>query len=271
MSAFILGIFGLIIGSFLNVVVLRWGEKSVGGRSACMSCGRQLQWYEMIPVLSWLALGGKCRTCRMSISIQYPIVEATTGIVFALIGGSALTLGAQLFGCAIAALLIAISVYDLYHTIIPDAWVYAFAVLALVSQILFSPPGELSIWTVIAGPIAALPLFLLWAVSRGNWMGFGDVKLALGMGWLLGPIYGIAAIFFGFVIGAVISVGILLPLPHIVKLFSRLGITSLPHARGGFTMKSEIPFGPFLVISTFITWLLLIHNVDPLALIGLSP
>jgi len=74
----------------------------------------------MVPVLSWVFLGGKCRTCRAPISIQYPIVEALTGILFALIGGSALVFGARVLGCASAALLLAIAVYDLRHTIIPD-------------------------------------------------------------------------------------------------------------------------------------------------------
>ena len=270
MNPLVFGCFGLIIGSFLNVVILRWGEKGLGGRSACMSCARQLSWYEMIPVFSWLVLRGRCRTCKARISIQYPLVEAITAIVFACIGSSGLALAPQLFGCAMGALLIAIAVYDLHHTIIPDAWVYLFALLALLSQLLFAPHAELGGMTFLAGPIAALPIFILWAVSRGAWMGFGDVKLSLGMGWLLGPVYGIAAVFFGFVIGAVISVGILLPLPSVISFLSRLGITSLSHVRGGFTMKSEIPFGPFLVASTFIIWLLLIHNLDPLVFVGLS-
>lgn len=270
MSAFVFGIFGLIIGSFLNVLILRWGEKSLGGRSECMSCKRQLRWYEMVPVFSWIVLRGKCHTCKARISIQYPLVEAGTGIAFAFISTSMLTLELQIIGCAVTALLIAISVYDLRHTIIPDVWVYAFIVLACISQFLLTPKGEFGTLLLLAGPIAASPLFVLFAVSRGAWMGFGDVKLALGMGWLLGPVYGIAAVFFGFVIGAVVSVGILLPLPYFVRAFSHLGITRLAPTRGGFTMKSEIPFGPFLVASTFIIWLLLIHNLDPLAFVGLS-
>src|ERR1035437_1662273 len=79
-------IFGLIIGSFLNVVILRLNtEKSFGGRSACMSCQNQLVWYELIPVFSFLALRGRCRNCKARISIQYPLVEFTTGLIFALL------------------------------------------------------------------------------------------------------------------------------------------------------------------------------------------
>ena len=237
-----------------------------------MSCQRQLEWFEMIPVFSWIVLRGKCRTCHARISVQYPLVEALTGIAFALLGASTLPLGAQLLGCAMAALLIAVAVYDLRNTIIPDTWSYAFAALALISQVLFSPHSELSILTLLAGPIVALPLFALWLFSRGSWMGFGDVKLALGMGWLLGPLYGIAAVFFAFVVGAVISVPLLFfSSQRWHRIYERITPTGTSRKFAlGFTIKSEIPFGPFLVASTCIVWLLLIYSVDPLALVGLS-
>lgn len=96
-------------------------------------------------------------------------------------------------------------------------------------------------------------------------MGLGDAKLALGIGWLLGPVYGPVAIMGSFVIGAVISVGILLPLPHIRiamrRLFDRKGIARLRAARSPLTMTSEVPFGPFLVASAFLTWTLLLYHV----------
>jgi leader peptidase (prepilin peptidase)/N-methyltransferase len=277
MTVLVFGGLGLIIGSFLNVLILRWGEKGLGGRSACMSCGAQIRWYDNIPLLSWLLLRGRCRDCHARISVQYPLVELMTAVIFVLIGTASIPVDAlyRAVFCLIAALLVAIAVYDLYHTIIPDAWVYSFDILAFIVMgplLLASAPPDTSVLLYIAaGPIAALPIFALWAVSRGEWMGFGDVKLALGMGWLLGPAYGIAAVFFGFVIGAVISLGILLPLPHIIGALRKLGITPLGEGAKGFTMKSEIPFGPFLVASTFIVWLLLINNLDPFFFVGLSP
>jgi leader peptidase (prepilin peptidase)/N-methyltransferase len=267
------GLFGLIVGSFLNVLILRRGAEGLGGRSHCMSCGALIRWYDNVPVFSWLALQGKCRSCGARISLQYPLVEVLTGILFALIGAATgFALWQQALFCLLAALLVAIAVHDLRTTIIPDPWVYTFVgsafLLGVVGTALNTPSLFLS--SLLGGPIAALPLFLLWLLSRGAWMGFGDVKLALGMGWLLGPVYGTAAVFFAFVIGAVVSVCILLPLPAILSALGRVGITRVPISSGGFTMRSEIPFGPFLVASTFIIWLLLINSVDPLALVGLS-
>lgn len=259
MSAVVFGLFGLIVGSFLNVLILRYPERGVGGRSACMSCGTQIRWYDNVPVFSWLMLRGKCRDCHARISIQYPLVEALVAILFALIGGSTLALPAQIAACMIAALLVAIAVYDFRHTVIPDPWVYAFALLALFSQLLFGPhPDAL---TFLSGAIVAAPLFALWLYSRGAWMGFGDVKFAVGMGWLLGAVYGVAALFLAFVVGAVVGVGLI--------AFTHTRTSA--KGESGFTMKSEIPFGPFLVASTFILWLLLIYAIDPLLWTGLSP
>ncbi|OGG53488.1 hypothetical protein A3H16_01785 [Candidatus Kaiserbacteria bacterium RIFCSPLOWO2_12_FULL_53_8] len=265
-----LGIFGLIVGSFLNVLIIRHGVRSIGGRSACMACGRQLLWHDMIPVVSWITLAGRCRHCRTSISPQYPLVEAATGILFAMIGAAPFPtdIAYKLLFCTIAALLIAITVYDLRHTIIPDLWAYTFAGLALFSALAF-PIQTTNYWptVLLAGPIAALPLFAFWFFSRGRWMGLGDAKLALGIGWLLGPIYGIFAVFLAFIIGAVVSVCVLLPLPHIVRLFKKAGI-----ARSGssisYTMKSEIPFGPFLIVSCFIVWFSILYNVNIFGLFG---
>lgn len=260
MFVFAFGILGLIVGSFLNVLILRYGNRSVGGRSACMSCGRTLLWYEMVPVLSWIALRAKCRTCGARISAQYPLIEGATGILFALVGASALSLPAQLAGSAVTALLIAIAVYDLRHSIIPDPWVYAFATLAFLSQAFFGPLRETGAFVLLSGPVVAAPLFALWFYSRGTWMGFGDVKLALGIGWLLGALYGAAALLVAFVLGAVAGLGLI--------AFTHMRSSSTTSR--GFTIKSEIPFGPFLVAGTFIVWLMLLHNIDPLAVVLLS-
>jgi prepilin signal peptidase PulO-like enzyme (type II secretory pathway) len=252
------GLLGLIVGSFLNVLIIRHGARSLGGRSACMACGAQLQWFDMIPVFSWIILKGTCRQCHARISLQYPLVEATTALLFALIG-YAVPLSAYsetaplvLVYLAIAAFLVAIAVYDIRHTIIPDPWVYAFAILAGIAAVLYTSPDTSAewMWLLLAGPIAASPLFALWLFSRGQWMGLGDAKLALGIGWLLGPTLGIVAI---------ISVGILLPLPYLIRFFR---ISSMDKMPGGFTMRSEIPFGPFLIFSCIIIWFSLLYDVD---------
>ena len=253
--AIIAGLFGAIIGSFLNVVVLRRGIRSLAGRSGCLSCRAAIRWFDNIPVVSYFLLRGRCRDCGSGISVQYPLVEASTALLFGLIAyatpsAPALTLGLS-FG--MIAILVAIATYDIQHTIIPDAWAYLFTAAALVYGAALWIPHYGTLAFVLAGPAAALPLFLLWLVSRGRWMGLGDAKLALGIGYLLGPVDGIFAVFFAFVIGAVIALGILLPLPHIARLLARAGIARKASATS-FTMKSEVPFGPFLIASTLLVW-----------------
>ena len=269
----IYALFGLIIGSFLNVVILRHGARSVGGRSGCLSCGAPLLWYDLIPVFSWLLLGGRCRSCGSRISKQYPLVEATTAILFAFIGIAGLSIPLTLISLVIAALLVLIAAYDIRHTIIPDEWVYAFAFLAFVASSPYVISSALSsgaqntvtgiLLLLLAGPVTALPLFALWAISRGRWMGFGDVKLAVGIGWLLGLSSGLSAIFLAFIIGAVISVGLLLfqrMRIHLSRHLSR--ITRLGIRAQGLTMKSEVPFGPFLIASCLILWFTMLFAVS---------
>jgi len=177
------------------------------------------------------------------------MVEAATGILFAMIGAADLPLLATAVALCILAVLVCVFVYDLKHTIIPDLWVWTFCALSISLSLILST-SETSLWlTLLAGPAASLPLFALWGVSKGTWMGFGDVKLALGMGWLLGYPLGIIAVFLAFIIGAVISVPLL--------LWGKL----LPEGSLGLTMKSEVPFGPFLIASCLLIWFALLYNV----------
>lgn len=268
MLAFGAFLFGSIVGSFLNVLVLRRGARSISGRSACLSCAAAIAWYDNVPILSWLLLRGRCRSCRSKISAQYPLVEALTGALFALLAARLIpSLGLiDMSDVILIALhivlvsnLVAIAVYDTKHTIIPDAWVYAAALAALAIALLtsFSPLHM----TLLSGPAAALPLFALWLVSRGTWMGLGDAKLALAIGWFLGPLYGVLAIFFAFVIGAIVSVCVLLPLPHLVRFARERGIARWRGARSHFTMRSEVAFGPFLIASFFTIWISLLYDI----------
>lgn len=279
MAIFAFGVLGLIVGSFLNVVVLRRGAKTLGGRSECMSCGASIRWYDNIPVFSWLALGGKCRACGSAISIQYPLVESCTALLFAL---TALTLETSFdplsltraaLACLVLALFMAIAVYDLRHSIIPDTWVYTLTLAAFVYGIAFSPDRGAIAFFVAAGPAVALPLFALWTVSHGRWMGLGDAKLALAIGWLLGIVNGLFAVFLSFIIGTIVTLPLLLASsPWWKRLTARVTPTRASHHQlTEVTMKSEIPFGPFLVISCIIVWLLLAQGIDPLELLGLLP
>nr|AQQ75001.1 hypothetical protein [uncultured bacterium] len=262
------GAFGLIIGSFLNVLILRHGIRGILGRSSCPSCKRELAWFELVPVLSWIALRGKCRTCRARISVQYPLVEFLTGAGFAVIGLAPLLFAQQVLACAIFALFISIAVYDLYHTIIPDVWSYPLALLAL----LYALVGGAGAWELLAGPLVALPLFCFWFFSKGAWMGLGDAKLALSIGFLLGILDGFLALMLAFVVGAFVGVFILIPLPIVVRSLRHAGITSRIRAKE-ITMKSEVPFGPFLICATLLVWFsqvyalgLAAHLVDFLSL-----
>jgi leader peptidase (prepilin peptidase)/N-methyltransferase len=245
-------IFGSLVGSFLNVVILRYhtGQSVFRARSHCFSCGKTLSWRELIPIFSFLIQKGRCRKCGSKISVQYPVVELVTGLVFAAAlikisnfqfltfdQFSGFLLFKLLFYWAVFSLLVVIAVYDIRHQIIPDLFVWLFNALALfmVSGIFDfgnkNPLGRLAIG-------AALFFFfaLLWLISRGRWMGFGDAKLALGLGWFSGFPGAVWGFLFSFWLGALFSVFLL-----ILK-------------KGKITMKSEIPFAPFLVLGFLIAF-----------------
>lgn len=250
---------GLLIGSFLNVVILRinTGRSIVNGRSKCARCGRVLAWYELIPVASFLGLRGKCRTCKEGISFQYPFVELVTAIVFVICYIKFLLAGmftpaawiAFVFALCIASLLIVITVYDVRHRVIPDVVVYPFILLALGSVVyrVMEYPALSLFGALLGGVLVALPFFLFWYFSKGRVMGFGDVKLALGIGWLLGIAQGYSAVVLAFWIGAIVGL-------FLLALTRRYG------------MKSQIPFGPFLVLGVFIValWGVTISTLFPL-------
>lgn len=222
---------GLIVGSFLNVVVLRWNTgRSTGGRSGCLSCNVKLLARDLVPVLSYLLLGGRCRHCRSAISMQYPLVELATGAIFVgLVHKTIFTplpLGLLFILLLGFSILVVLVVYDIRHKILPNELVYSFAALALLARILYSP---LAFWDMLAGPLFFALFALLWLVSKGTWMGFGDAKLVLGTGLLLGFTLGLASLAIAFWSGAL------------------LGLFLLLSGQRSLTMKSEIPFAPFIV------------------------
>ncbi len=247
-------LFGLIIGSFLNVVILRHQTgRTLSGRSGCFSCGKKLAWFELVPVLSFLWQKGRCRGCRSQISWQYPLVELITGLLFALVFWRLWPQISQLiFYWLITSLLIVITAYDLKHKIIPDKFVFAFILLALFQPIiLLTKPILFNFgWGVIGGLATASPLFILWAISKGRWIGFGDVKLVLGIGLLLGWSLGLSALVLAFWLGAIIGL-----------LLIVWGKTQLRRKRKSYTMKSEIPFAPFLVLGF---WLVFLTSINVL-------
>ena len=264
---FLLGVFyfvlGTVVGSFLNVVVLRYNTGfSFRGRSGCLSCGKSLSWFELIPLLSFFLQAGRCRACGSSISAQYPLVEALTGVLFLFIFLKDLSIASTFYMFAISSLLVAILVYDVRHKIIPDGLVYTFILLSFGSTVV-----ELSTFQVhipalsalVSGPLLFLPFYFLWLVSKGAWMGLGDGKLALGIGWFFGIAGGLSAIVLAFWIGAAVSI-ILLIYSHIRTRYQLFKL------RNAFTIKSEVPFAPFLILGFFIMFF---FNIDILALVTL--
>ncbi len=271
-------ILGAIIGSFLNVILYRYNTgRGIGGRSMCFSCRRKLTPVDLVPILSFLAFRGRCRTCKSKISWQYPLVELLTAVLFAgsfwyfagATGGdiSAVIFNPKIFSVQMTYILIVMSslvlitVYDLRHKIIPDLFAFVFAGTTLLGQfILFDRFGDISIVLPSAinfasGIIIAFPFYLMWRVSDGRWMGLGDAKLALGIGWFLGLVRGFTAVIFGFWIGAVISI-ILLALGTVSRRFKNV------------TMKSELPFAPFLVAGLLIVFFFGYNVFDVLAFIS---
>ena len=246
-------IFGIIIGSFLNVVILRFdtGRPIVKGRSKCFSCGKTLHWYELVPVLSFIFQGGKCRECESKISIQYPLVELAGGfsMIIAYMSASLLpTVSASVLFFALLAVLlfiyIVIFVYDLRHSIIPDAFSYSAALIALAMLAVKSYAwGIVDLYTVNAGPALFLFFFAFWYFSKGRWMGLGDGKLALSVGWVLGLGGGIAALLFSFWIGTIFA--LLVIVLQKIRFFEKVCGMDREKKLG---MKSEIPFGPFIII-----------------------
>ncbi len=250
-------VLGLIVGSFLNVVIYRYNTGlGIMGRSFCFACRRLLIWSDLIPLASFIYRRAKCRTCGSRISWQYPLVELATGLIFVLLAwqfnpwlsyDAVATTSALLFYWVIASILLIITVYDLKHKIIPDDFVIAFIGLSFFGPFITRLSlGAESFARLGSGLLAAGVLFLffwgLWRYSEGRWMGFGDVKLVIGIGLLLGFYQGLTAVIIAFWLGAV--VGLLLILFRRLHLWGRL--------TRGITIKSELPFAPFLVLATLL-------------------
>lgn len=258
-------LFGSVIGSFLNVVILRYRSgRGLGGRSLCFSCGTELSWFELIPLASFITQQGKCVTCRAKISWQYPLVEALTGLVsvflflrfeYLLFSVPLLFAILFLYYGFMASLLIVMSVYDLKHRVLPDGLTFTFAIAAFVGMFFISGDALIlhmpSVWRLVAGIVLSAPFALMWLVSRGRWMGLGDAKLMVGMGWLLGLSAGAAALLISFWMGAI--VGILLVVA-----------TAFKKGRAGF--KTAVPFGPFLAFGTLVV---ILFKVDLASLMTL--
>lgn len=241
-------ILGLIIGSFLNVVILRLHTaETILGRSHCPHCKARIRWYDNIPLFSFAILKTRCRDCKEKISWQYPVVELTTGILFAFTGAYFFDINnfqtwlATFYYLIIFSLLLVIFAYDFKHMEIPMTIVWLGVGIAVVYYLLsdwLNFQAAAGIWSLnifsalVAGLAAFIIFFILSAGSREKWMGLGDAYVALLAGLIIqwpGIIY---ALVLAFTIGAIY--GIIL-----------IGL-------GKKTLKSQVPFAPFLVLGVYL-------------------
>ena len=229
-----IGIIGALVGSFLNVVIHRLplGESVVRPRSRCPGCGTQLAARDNVPVVSWLVLRGRCRTCGTAISPRYPAVELLSGVLFAAV---ALVLGLDsdlAWALPFAALLVCVGAIDLDHRIVPNKIVLPAAVYAVVIAVALRLDELPELLIAGAGGFAVL---LAIALARPGGMGMGDVKLVGVMGLYLGLSL-LPALLLAFLLGSVVGVAVMV--------------------RGGAgERKSAVPFAPFLAAGGLIALL----------------
>ena len=218
-------LFGLAIGSFLNVVIVRVpeGRSLWHPRSACLGCSAQLAWHDNIPVLSFLWLRGRCRKCGMRISRRYPIVEAVTAAALAAVYLAFGPTGDFIVAAVLLAALVVVTAIDLQHQLIPDVITLPGIVVGLVANVAI---GHVSWLDSLIGIVVGGGLFFVIILVTPNGMGGGDMKLGALLGAFLGWKALLFALFAGIVLGGVVAVAFL--------------------ASGLRGRKDPIPFGPFL-------------------------
>lgn len=237
-------IFGLIIGSFLNALIwrLHTGE-SMMNRSKCPKCSNMIAWYDNIPVLSYLFLLGKCRRCRAHISLQYPIVELITGLLFLLafnfefkiLNFDLLLINYEFFltlfrDFFLISVMIIVFIYDLrWYLILDVVTLPAIGTLFVLNLLLGISWQSLLISGIIGGGF----FLLQFVVSRGKWIGGGDIRLGVLMGVALGWPMIITALMLAYIVGAIVGVGLIL--------------------FGKKKWGSQVPFGIFLSVATIAT------------------
>lgn len=231
-TAICAGVLGAVIGSFLNVVIWRLprGESVVSPPSACPGCGAQIKPYDNVPILSWLLLRGRCRNCGEPISPRYPLVEALTAVLMALVP---IFLGPdddQWIGYALVLILVPLTFIDLDHQILPNKITYPAVPIAIGLTAAFDL-GRLPEHLIAGAGAFAFMFAAVWVYPKG--MGVGDVKLAGVLGLFLGREV-VPALFSAFLLGTVVGIGVM----------------AAKGVRAG--RKTKVPFGPFLAVGALI-------------------
>lgn len=230
-------IYGLIIGSFLNVCIYRIPkqESIVLPRSHCLNCNSSLKYYDLIPVFSFFLNKGKCRYCSIEISRQYPLIESINAFMYIIVFhkfGLSLNF---LFYSIIFSILIVVTLIDLKHMIIPDGLIITILVVTIIHKALLyaiykTSPGLID---SSLGLILSSTFFVLIIIISKGGMGGGDLKLIGSLGFILGTINVFLTIFISFILGSIISIFLL--------------VTKIKD------IKDPIPFGPFIVIAFIVT------------------
>jgi prepilin signal peptidase PulO-like enzyme (type II secretory pathway) len=235
---------GLCVGSFLNVAIFRVheGEPIVKGRSKCRSCEEPIDAKDLVPVLSYLHLKGRCRRCKSVISWQYPVIEVATMLLFVVaylrleylyqIGSISEGLAYLLVlrDWIFVAFLIVIFVYDLRHMLILDKFTVPGMIFAVLANLLL---GTVPVWSILAGGAVLAGFFWIqFLISKGTWVGGGDIRMGALMGFMLGLEHGLVALFIAYVLGAIMGLAMM--------------------ASGKVTRKTPVPFGTFLSVATIV-------------------
>jgi leader peptidase (prepilin peptidase)/N-methyltransferase len=227
----LLGVLGLVVGSFLNVCIYRLprGQSVNWPASRCTTCDRSLAWYENIPVVSWLVLRGRCRTCGERISVMYPIVEAITAALFIagyfIYGWTPLLAVRLAFTCA----MIVLFMIDLQHYLLPNVITVPGIVIGFALSLVLPPGWKASLIGLVAGGGLLFAIAEAWYRFRGiEGLGMGDVKMLAMIGAFLGWKLMLVTLVLSSFAGSLIGVG------------------AIALGRGG--MKSMLPFGTFLAV-----------------------
>lgn len=253
-SPWVLGVLGLLVGSFLNVVIHRlpimmerqWQQDAAEALNApapagsteplnlalpasrCPSCGHVIRWYENLPIISWLVLRGKCSACRTPISWRYPFIELLTGVLFAACSWRFGATPAALMWCAMLAVLLAAAAIDWDTTLLPDSMTLPLLWAGMVAAGLgWNIPLKDALWGAVSGYLSLWSVYWLFKLTTGKeGMGFGDFKLLAALGAWLGWTMVLPIILLSSIVGALVGIGLKLT--------------------GGLREGRYVPFGPFL-------------------------
>jgi prepilin signal peptidase PulO-like enzyme (type II secretory pathway) len=237
---------GTAVGSFLNVILYRTlkGEQWMTGRSYCDHCHRPIPWYLNVPLLSYVVLQGRSRCCDQPLSLSHPVIEVLAGSLFMWwywgfhlffnLTQAPLQVLQPLFWLSVGVMLLVITVVDVRYLIIPDELTVTLTILTVVYRITLVSLGAMQFNDLVNTTLAAFGAVgffgLLWLITRGRGLGFGDVKLVFALTLLMGWPKMLVGFFASFVIGAVVGVLLILSRRH--------------------QWKQPLPFGPFLILGT---------------------